>query len=208
MIFPREPLVRPVPIVKLRPTQITVGMMEVEQKRDEWRVLGKGAKSRFLRRHLIPVVLGPKDGHYVIDHHHLARALHEEGVKSVMVTLVDDLSYLDRETFWSVLDHRGWLNAYDEYGERRAFKDIPKSIAKLTDDPCRSLAGELRHAGGYADDIPLFGQFLWADFVRLTVGRRLIEKDFDAALKKALALAKRPNARYLPGWCGTSHYLR
>jgi hypothetical protein len=29
-----------------------------------------------------------------------------------------------------------------------------------------------------------------------------IEKDFDNALNKALKLAKSPDAKYLPGWCG------
>ena len=41
---------------------------------------------------MIPVVLGPKSRHYVVDHHHLARALHEEGVKDVAVTLIANLS--------------------------------------------------------------------------------------------------------------------
>ena len=45
------------------------------------------------------MILGPKDRHYVIDHHHLARALHEEGVKEVMVTVVSNLSMLEGEAF-------------------------------------------------------------------------------------------------------------
>lgn len=201
MIFPREPLLDPIPFAKLRPTQITLGMREVAEKRAKWRKLGAGKRRDFLRRHMIPVVLGPRDGHYIIDHHHLARALHEEGVKEIMVTIVEDLSFLDRKTFWSVLDHRGWLNAYDAEGRRRPFADIPKSVAKLTDDPCRSLAGELRQAGGYAKDVPLFAEFLWSDFLRRTIGRKAIDKDFAAALKKALVLARSQDARYLPGWC-------
>src|SRR5208282_3598062 len=119
MIFPREPLLHTVPIAELRPTQITIGMREVAEKRKEWRNLGAEKKAGFLGRHMIPVVLGPKDGHYIIDHHHLARALHEEGVEQLMVTLVDDLSFLDRETFWAVLDHRSWVHAYDADGHRR-----------------------------------------------------------------------------------------
>ncbi|MEI9890255.1 MAG: ParB-like protein [Caulobacteraceae bacterium] len=39
------------------------------------------AGGKFLGHHLIPVLLGPKGRPYVIDHHHLARALAEEGVK-------------------------------------------------------------------------------------------------------------------------------
>ena len=33
----REPILSPVPIKELRPTQITVGMREVHLKREHWR---------------------------------------------------------------------------------------------------------------------------------------------------------------------------
>ncbi len=46
----------------------------------------------------------------------------------------------------------------------RPYKDLPKTVAKLVDDPFRSLAGELRRAGGYAKDAEPFSEFLWADF--------------------------------------------
>ena len=36
----REPLLKPVPITELRPTQITVGMREVKAKRKRWREEG------------------------------------------------------------------------------------------------------------------------------------------------------------------------
>ena len=45
---------------------------------------------------MIPVILGPKQRHYVIDHHHLALALHEEGVKDILVTVVANLSKLEK----------------------------------------------------------------------------------------------------------------
>jgi len=41
----REPLLEPVAILDLRPTQITVGMREVEAKRKEWRATKKREKS-------------------------------------------------------------------------------------------------------------------------------------------------------------------
>ena len=88
MVAIREPILTPVEITNLRPTQITVGMREVKAKQKRWREL-KGEKgSKFLGTHMIPVILGPKKRHYVIDHHHLARALHEEGVEKVMVTVI------------------------------------------------------------------------------------------------------------------------
>ena len=82
------------------------------------------------------------------------------------------------------------------------FKDLPKSIKDMKDDPYRSLAGVLRRAGGFAKDTTPFSDFLWADFLRRRIKRRAVEKDFDATLDQALKLAKQEEAGYLPGWCG------
>jgi hypothetical protein len=200
--FARDPILTPVTIASLRPTQITVGMQEVEEKRKHLRKRGPKKIGGFLGDHLIPVILGPKQRHYVIDHHHLALSLHMEGVKKVLVTVLVDLSELTPEDFWLVLDHHSWVHPYDENGRRRDFAKIPKSIDKLKDDPFRSLAGELRRAGGFAKDTTPFSEFLWADFLRrrMKIGR--IRKNFSGALKEALKLAKGQEARYLPGWCG------
>jgi len=54
---------------------------------------------------MIPVILGPKKRHYIIDHHHLALALHDEGVKHVAVTVIANLSALEPDAFWTVLDN-------------------------------------------------------------------------------------------------------
>jgi hypothetical protein len=201
----REPILQPVPILSLRPTQMTVGMREVKEKRKRWRAqksMRKQAES--LGKHMIPVVLGPDKRHYVVDHHHLARALHDEGVKDVLVTVIADLTMVDKDAFWSVLDHRRWAYPYDGKGERRHFRDIPKSVTGLKDDPYRSLAGEIRRAGGYAKDTTPFSEFLWADLFRRRIPRKAVEADFAAAMEKALAIAKSKDAIYLPGWCGPS----
>lgn len=198
----REPLLAPVPIQDLRPTQITVGMREVHEKRNLWKAFSGKKKDRFLGRHMIPVILGPKRYPYVIDHHHLSRALQEEGQTHVLVTVVADLQKLDRDAFWVVLDHRGWCHPYNQEGRRKDFDDIPKSIADLVDDPYRSLAGELRRAGGFSKETTPFSEFLWADFLRRRIKRKELEKDFAAALTEALELARGDEAHYLPGWCG------
>ncbi|MGB6536982.1 MAG: ParB-like protein [Xanthobacteraceae bacterium] len=198
----REPLLTTVAIVDLRPTQITVGMREVAQKRQHWREAGTKKGGKFLGRHMMPVILGPKRRHYIIDHHHLARALYDEGVAELAVTVVANLSALDADAFWTVMDNRSWMHPYDAKGRRRHYADIPKSLVKMTDDPFRSLAGELRRAGGFAKDTTPFSEFLWADFLRRHLKRRTVERDFSDALEKALELAKSPQANYLPGWCG------
>ena len=179
-------------------------MREVLAKQKRWRETGTTKGGKFLGRHIIPVILGPKSRHYVIDHHHLARALHEEGVKDLAVTVSFDLSALDRDMFWTVMDNRNWMHPYDAEGRRRHYRDIPKKLSDLIDDPFRSLAGELRRAGGFAKDTTPYSEFLWADFLRRRVKRQTVERNFDRAIEQALQLAKSSAASYLPGWCGPS----
>jgi hypothetical protein len=202
MSLTREPRLHPVPITSLRPTQITVGMREVEAKRKSWRHHPDRKKPDFLGRHLIPVILGPKEQSYVIDHHHLALALHREGVAEVATTVVADLRDLPRDAFWIYLDNRGWLHPYDADGRRRGYKSIPKRLTELVDDPFRSLAGELRLRGGFAKDTTPFSEFLWADFLRRRIKRSAVDEKFSKALDMAYGLAKSVEANYLPGWCG------
>jgi hypothetical protein len=198
----REPLLTTVAITDLRPTQITVGMREVMAKRKHWRETAKKKGGVFLGKHMIPVILGPRERNYVIDHHHLALALHNEGVENVAVTVIANLSKLELDAFWIVMDNRSWMHPFDANGVRRHYKDIPKSVTALVDDPFRSLAGELRRAGGFAKDTTPFSEFIWADFLRRRMKRKTVERDFTHAIEKALQLAKSIDANYLPGWCG------
>jgi hypothetical protein len=202
MVFVREPVLKPVPISSLRPTQMTVGMREVEEKRRRWREYKGNKKAEFLGEHMVPAILGPKGHHYVIDHHHLARALHDEKAKDVLVTVVADLTSLGKDEFWVVLDHHSWAHPYDAAGVRHGYDEMPRSVADLEDDPFRSLAGQMRRAGAFAKDTTPFSEFLWADFLRRRVKRKRVENDFAAAMEEASALAKSPAAVHLPGWCG------
>ncbi|MBS0591301.1 MAG: chromosome partitioning protein ParB [Proteobacteria bacterium] len=202
MPLSREPRLHPVAIADLRPTQITVGMREVHAKRKNWKQHPVRKRAEYLGKHLIPVIWGYDERYYIIDHHHLTLALHQEGVKDIAVTVVADLRRLDEEAFWINLDNRGWMHPYDAKGRRRDYADIPKKIAGLVDDPFRSLAGELRRIGGFAKDTTPFSEFLWADFLRRRIKPKRVDTDFAGALEKAMKLAKSEEADYLPGWCG------
>ncbi|RVA26295.1 chromosome partitioning protein ParB, partial [Mesorhizobium sp. M7D.F.Ca.US.004.03.1.1] len=178
-------------------------MREVALKRQMIRAQDAKKKTgTFLGKHMVPVVLGPKNRNYVTDHHHLARALLEEGVKDVLVTVISDLSALDKDAFLFVLDNRGWMHPFDENGRRRDYAAIPKTIGELIDDPYRSMAGELRRMGGFAKDTTPFSEFIWADFLRRRIDRNAVAKNFDKAMKEAMSLSKGKDADYLPGWCG------
>lgn len=197
-----EPVLHPVRIADLRPTQMTVGYREVERKRRQWRERVERDGPEFLGRNMIPAVKGPGDQLWIIDHHHEARALHEEGVDAVLVQLVTNLSHLSNALFKGFMDNRGWFHPFDAKGKRQAIKDLPRHIGGLEDDPYRSLAGELRRAGGFAKDTTPFAEFMWADYLRGRIRTRVVEQDFNKALGKALKLANGTEAAYLPGWAG------
>jgi hypothetical protein len=198
----REPILRMVSILDLRPTQMTVGMIEVERKRRAWAAKREEDKSETLATHMVPVVLGPGGDRYITDHHHLTRALLEEGQKQVYVTIIGDLRKADRSYFWNLMNYHGWTHPYDTKGRRCAYEDLPKTVKDMEDDPYRSLSGALRNIGGFAKDSTAFSEFVWADFFRPRLKRKDVTRDFDAALREAYRMAKRADADFLPGWCG------
>lgn len=198
----RDPVIHPVPILDLRPTQMTVGMREVERKRRDWAEKRAEDKVAALGTHMAPVVLGPSGERYITDHHHLLRALLDHGQKEVYVTVIGDLRNADRPYFWNLMDYHGWTHPFDEKGRRCAYEELPKTVRGLQDDPYRSLSGALRRIGGYAKDSTPFSEFVWADFFRPRLKRGDVKQDFDTSLKQAYALAKSADADFLPGWCG------
>ena len=192
-----------VSVEKLRPTQMTVGLKEVERKRQAWARLGKKKRRAAMKEVFFPAVIGPRGAHYILDHHHMAVALAQEHAKHVQVGVVQDLSTLDAGAFWIYLDHLSWVHPYDQHGRRRSFKDMPSSLHSLRDDPYRSLAGEVRDAGGFAKSDEPFLEFLWTNFFRDNVAVELLKADYRKALKKALRLALSAKAKHLPGWTGS-----
>ena len=197
-----QPILHPVRIRDLRPTQMTVGFREVAAKREEWRNRPRDMAGKFLGSHMIPVVLGPGGDPWVIDHHHLALALHEEGVDEIMVSIVARLDALPKKRFLAFMDSHNWLHAYDAKGKRCDFDGLPKRLADLIDDPYRSLAGEVRHAGGYAKSLVPYTEFLWADFYRDRIKPARLADHFSKAVAEAVPMARSHEARYLPGWSG------
>lgn len=192
----------PVRLDALRPTQMTVGYREVKAKRKHWKALDKRARKAAIDSHWFPAVLGPGGLYYITDHHHLGLALIEEGQTSVNAMLLKDLSWLEDTIFWRMMEHNQWVHPFGSDGARRDYANLPTVLTGLEDDPYRSLAGELRTAGGYAKDATPFSEFLWADYLRQHVTLDQIRKNFSKALDLSLRRAHDQDARYLPGWSG------
>jgi hypothetical protein len=105
------------------------------------------------------------------------------------------------------MDHHQWVHPYDAKGRRRPVADLPKALGELADDPYRSLAGEVRHAGGFPKDATPFAEFLWADFFRRRIKIAQLRRDPDAALQTAITLCHSAEAAHLPGWSGATSPL-
>jgi hypothetical protein len=196
-------------IADLHPTQITVGSAEVLIKRTQWAQLKRKEREQSLATHWFPAVKGPGGLFFIVDHHHLGVALLEEKVESVWVMQLDDLSSVEGENFWRLMEFHRWAHPYDETGKRRNYDAIPSKVAKLRNDPYRSLAGFVRNAGGYAKDAAPFTEFIWADFFRPKFSAKQLQVSdggemTDDAVHEAVALARSQEARCLPGWTGVT----
>ncbi|SCK12921.1 ParB-like protein [Vogesella sp. LIG4] len=188
------------PIHKLHPTQLTVGMIEVHDKKKHLAALKAAEQLEFMRAHPIPAVLGAGGELYITDHHHLGRAAFEAGVDSGFFEVEADFSHLSGDAFWLAMDNKHWVHPLDENGVRHVYACIPRHLEKLVDDVYRSLAGYVRNAGGYDKTPTAFAEFVWADFFRRNLPLEEVQADFAAAVKAALPLAGSELARGMPGF--------
>ena len=201
---PRAPMpkVHEVEIHRLRPTQITVGLIEVHDKRAKLEAMKKHEQRSFLEDHAIPAVWGPDGKLYITDHHHLGRAAEEAGVDTGFFLVEEDFSKVPIAQFWPRMSAARWAHPIDQHGKLRSFELIPDHLTKLIDDPYRSLAGYVRDAGGYDKSPTAFCEFQWADFFRPRITIGATRADFTAAVAAALKLAASPEAARLPGYRG------
>lgn len=191
-----------VEIHKLRPTQVTVGMIEVHDKRTHLESMKKGEQRDFMKAHTIPAVWGPDGKLYITDHHHLGRAATEADVDTGFFWVEDDFSTVPIAQFWPKMRAANWAHPIDQNGKLCGFEAIPGHLVKLVDDPYRSLAGYVRDAGGYDKTPTAFAEFQWADFFRTRVTIGPTRPDFTEAVKRALTLAGTGEAAHLPGYKG------
>lgn len=74
--------------------------------------------------------------------------------RQVFPAVRDDLSWLEPEVFWRTMEFRSWAHPFDSLGRRCGCGEIPLRLTALQDDPYRSFAGRVHHAGGYAKSAP------------------------------------------------------
>lgn len=205
--LPPEAELFPAEVLLLRPTQLAVGMQQVRVKMAKVaKKQAKGAEAldTFLRKNPIPVVIGPGQSLYLIDHHHLARALYESGVKTCYAGAARDLSSLEVDEFWRQMAAAKCLWPYCREGKRVEEEELPgllpNTVAELQDDPYRSLAALVRKAGGYQKSTKPFSEFMWANYLRPRIPLALeTPDDVVHFVGRGISHATAPDAAVLPG---------
>jgi hypothetical protein len=189
-------------IADMKPTQLTLGLAEVKERAAKMAAMTAAEREAYIEHKAIPYVLGPGRKTYIVDHHHLARALWSLNIReAVLGQEVADWSSLELKAFWRMMESKGYCWPIDADGNRRPYAAIPALIEKLTDNVWRTLARRVR--GEAFDDLDTpFQEFMWGDYFRTFMTRRLIELQFELAVQLAMKLARLSEAQDLPGFRG------
>jgi hypothetical protein len=186
----------------LHPTQLTVGMIEVQDKKKRLASLKPQEQRDFMQAHPMPAVKGPQGTLFITDHHHLGRAALDAKVATGFFLVEADLSKCTLETFWKEMNENQWVHPLDENGVRHYYATIPGRLDKLVDDVYRSLAGYVRDAGGFEKTPTAFAEFIWADFFRRNIAIETVRSDFPTAVHAGMSLAQSKWAKHIPGFNG------
>jgi hypothetical protein len=193
-----------VKITHLRPTQLTVGFKYVKGKRKKIEKMSKDERHEYLAEHPIPAIRGYDGQLYMIDHHHLARAVQDAGYRHVFVEVKEDWSDrgLSKAEFWALMKKKGYVYLFDENNREQPVSALQVDVSELVDDPYRSLAGAVRDEGGYTKSKVPFTEFDWANYFRGFISKRRIQDHWKKSIKAGLLLANKPEAQNLPGYHG------
>lgn len=192
-------------LYNLLPTQAVVGDIEVFHK---IRVLlnlisKKRSLDAYLKRHVVPTVIGPGNKPYIIDHHHFLKAIMQTKCTAYVYSeCIMNLRHMKVSAFWYLMMKNNWVYLKDENGVGISPKKLPKNMWRLKNDPYRSLAWMAREYGGFRKvNIP-FSEFQWANFFRKRIKIHHKDHHLHNALQKALKLARSKQAKHLPGYKG------
>ncbi len=218
----------------LSPTQFAIGLAEVQYKAGRMVKKYTGNQSKlhdYLLLHPVPVVKRGKH-FFLVDHHHLVRALHEAlndkvGDRlAVYVRVMFDGSSLSEVHFWKAMFDHNYVYLFGaDGGGPKPPETLPDHIRDVGFDPYRSLAWLVRDRHGYMKNNAPFSEFKWANFFRTRIlpeqgilagkttfhdfgfevsknGKIELTDEGEDIVDKALFLAAGSEAAGLPGYLG------
>lgn len=189
-------------IDQLHPTQGGVGQLQVDATAQDLADKSEKQLDKLMKKKEIPIVIAPDGGYWLVDRHHLTKALWQQGVKQARVKVIARLQ--DRANFWSQMQNNHWAWLKDERGRPLTPEQLPRHIGDLPDYPYRTLAGLLQDAGYFSKGEQVyFVEFAWASWLGQQMGWQPVN---EANLAERLAEAKRlacgAKAGTLPGYPG------
>ena len=218
----------------LSPTQFAVGKAEVDVRTARMRKKFRKDPGRlhdYLRVRPVPILVRGKK-FYLVDHHHLVRALYDATHRKrgkdicVYVKVMANAGTLEETYFWKSMHERNWVYLFDRSGGGpQQPTTLPAHIKDLTFDPYRSLAWIVREHHGYLKNNEPVSEFKWANYFRTRIlldqdilagrhtfddfafevderGKLEMTDDGHEIIEEALFLAGSPEARGLPGYIG------
>lgn len=194
------PKIQEADLKDLHPTQLTIGLIVVQDKKKHLASLSSADQRSYMMDHPMPAIVGPQGRLYITDHHHLGRAALEAGIQCGYFLVEADLSKCSAEAFWKEMNENQWVHPLDENGVRHFYATIPDSLGKLVDDVYRSVAGYVRDAHGYDKTPTAFAEFIWADFFRRNIAIETVRADFHTAVRAGISLAQSRWAKHIPGY--------
>jgi hypothetical protein len=194
------PKIQEAAIKDLHPTQLTVGLIVVQDKKKHLQAMSSSDQRSFMKAHPMPAAIGPQGRIYITDHHHLGRAALDAAVTTAFVEIDEDFSKCSIDAFWKEMNENQWVHPLDENGVRHYYNTNPDGLGKLIDDVYRSLAGYVRDEGGYDKTPTAFAEFVWADFFRRNIAIETVHADFQTAVRAGISLAHSKIAKNIPGF--------
>ena len=191
-------------ILNLHPTQFSAGMIEIQDRTEKIENMRQHKFTKFMKKHLVPVVIGPHRVFYMTDHHHLSLALYDAGLRTVNVQVTNDWSNLSTDQFWSQMESAHQVYLYEDGNGPLPPSKLPANVLQLHDDIYRSLAWAVQdQTGAFQKTSILFESFIWANFFRQHIPLSYVQSNFEGAVQQAAQLAQSPAAKGLPGYIGS-----
>ena len=186
----------------LHPTQGGVGQIQVDETQATLAGMSAKQLDKLMKKKEIPVVIAPDGGYWLVDRHHLTKALWQQGVKDARVKVIGRLQ--DKANFWSQMQNNHWAWLKDEKGQPLTPEQLPTRIDQLPDYPYRTLAGLLQDAGYFRQDKQVyFVEFAWASWLGKQMQWMPVDNsNLAARLQQAKRLACGSDASDLPGYPG------
>ena len=194
-----------VPVARLRPTQMCVGLAEVRQRVREFKDESLKERRAYLKRKPVPLVRNGAGHLWMVDRHHRLRALLQMDPEATAFGyVVLEVAATENRLTLQTLRQRGWLYLYNRRGHGPFPPEhLPQQVSTLQDDAYRSLVWRLKREG-YIAAAPLapFHEFRWGAWLRRCSLPAFHSLYLEPALPTARRLVCSPAASVLAGWQG------